>query len=121
MILFLDDSDLRIDAFKSRFPVAEIVTTAAEAIAALARDADMVWESVWLDHDLMGSFMDERDPESGSEVVRWIIRHQPTIVDIYVHTWNPVAGEHMVIDLKGAGYVVHRWPFDTTMLFTEGK
>lgn len=116
-ILFLDDSALRIDAFRTRFPEAEIVETADAAIEALSRDPNYVWAAVWLDHDLTGELMDERDPESGSQVVRWIVRHQPTIVEIYVHTWNPVAGMHMVADLMGAGYVVHRWPFDTTLLF----
>lgn len=118
MILFLDDSDERIRIFKARFPDAQIVRTASEAIDALASNADFVWESVWLDHDLGGHhFQDSADPESGFEVVRWIISKQPTIVDIYVHSWNPVAAALMVTELIGAGYNVHRWPFDSTLLF----
>lgn len=117
MILFLDDSAERVEAFRARFPQAIIVNTAAEAISALA-EGDVVWESVWLDHDLGGTaFQDSGDRESGYEVVRWIVASRPSIMEIYVHTWNPAAAPLMVADLQGAGYIVHRWPFDTSLLF----
>lgn len=119
MILFLDDSEARIDAFEQRFGDHDlmIARTAEEAVNLLEANQDGVWESVWLDHDLGKSMMGAADPRSGYEVVRWIIRHQPAISEIYVHSWNPVEAQNMVIDLVGAGYIVHRWPFDTSLLF----
>lgn len=121
MILFMDDSEFRIDLFRARFPSAVIVNTAEQAIE-LLRDDAVVWQSVWLDHDLGGTtFQDSDDRTSGYEVVRWIVAERPTIVEIFVHTWNPGAGELMVVDLQGAGYVVHRWPFDPTLLFAGAE
>jgi hypothetical protein len=117
MILFLDDSEQRIELFRACFPSAMIVNTAEQAIEHLRDDA-VVWSSVWLDHDLGGTtFQDSDDRESGYEVVRWILANRPTILEVYVHTWNPSAGANMVIDLQGAGYIVHRWPFDPNLLF----
>jgi hypothetical protein len=104
MILFLDDSEQRIELFRACFPSAMIVNTAEQAIEHLRDDAGT-------------TFQDSDDRESGYEVVRWILANRPTILEVYVHTWNPSAGANMVIDLQGAGYIVHRWPFDPNLLF----
>ena len=107
--LFLDDSDLRCRPYLSANPWATIARTAAEAIAALGREP---FDVVSLDHDLGGqAYVDSSEPETGMEVVRWIVANRPVIPSVIVHSLNEKAAERMVQALKEAGYAVVREPF----------
>lgn len=110
MILFLDDSPERCKKFRSRFPSATIVNTAAEAIIYL--DGCLPFDEVWLDHDLGGAeHVDGSRPDTGSEVVRWIIANQPEIGKVIIHSLNHDKACRMHNDLTAAGYSCSLIPF----------
>ena len=114
-ILFLDDSPERTKVFKSKIPSAITVATAAECIQYLADSMKLgwsAWEWVFLDHDLGGSeFADSSQPDTGMEVVRWIVANQPVIKTIVVHSVNAAASLEMTRTLREAGYQVLCIPF----------
>ncbi len=114
-ILFLDDCPERTKVFLSSVPSAITVMTAQEAIAMLLEAANLSWASwnyVFLDHDLGGKeAANSADPDTGMEVVRWIIANRPKIDRIIVHTLNKSAGQQMASKLHDAGYWVLWVPF----------
>jgi CheY-like chemotaxis protein len=110
-ILFLDDSEERIEQAKEIYSGAElvIVRTAPEAIQQLFHGP---WDVVSLDHDLGGEVLVDSDREDcGMEVVRWIIKNKPPLKIITIHSWNIPAGKRMAEDLQKAGYYAHIHPF----------
>jgi hypothetical protein len=93
--LFLDDSEPRIARFLREFPGSTIVRSAEEAKSLLALQD---WDEVWLDHDLGGErFVDPARPDSGSEVVRWILKVSPPVKRFIVHTCNEAAARSVEI------------------------
>jgi hypothetical protein len=115
-VLFLDDDARRIESFRRRVPRAVTVETAEECIARLedgARDpARPAWDLVFLDHDLGGEFFVESErPDTGMEVVRWVLVHRPRVGKFVVHTHNLPAGDEMERLLVEAGYDAIRIPF----------
>jgi hypothetical protein len=85
------------------------VTTAKAAIVNLIEED---WDWVFLDHDLGGKeAADPADPDTGMEVVRWIIDNHPNIGKIIVHSLNKSAGQLMASKLHDAGYWVLWVPF----------
>lgn len=109
-ILFLDDCPYRCKAFRSRVPSAVIVNTARACIEMLAKN--ITWDEVHLDHDLGGiTYADQGDPETGSEVVRYMMLNPGIASTVIVHSHNGVAAPVMVENLKAAGYYVLRIPF----------
>ena len=105
-LLFLDDDAQRRARFVSQFPHAETVETAHECIEALASRA---WDEVWLDHDLGGQvYVSTAEENTGSGVVRWIIKNQPAVGNFIVHSLNYAAAQRMIDDLYDAGYKVTR-------------
>lgn len=108
-ILFLDDNPTRIKDFKSRFPAATIVTTAADAIAEMQRSE---FDVVSLDHDLDGQ--ENADPagdNTGSAVVRWMQANRPKVGRVMVHSLNAGAAVAMVDGLRASGITAQRSPF----------
>jgi CheY-like chemotaxis protein len=115
-VLFLDDSIERTKQFRSLNPSATCVETAAEAIDLLSKS---VWDGVFLDHDLGGeAYVDSELPNTGMEVVRWIVANKPFISWIVIHTLNSDAGNRMEGALRDAGYTVIRRPFAWTRSYT---
>jgi DNA-binding NtrC family response regulator len=111
--LFLDDSHERHEAAKKYFGEywgdVTWCWTAQEAIQALQTKPHNV---VFLDHDLGGEqFVDSRNPNTGMEVVRWIIANKPVIDTIVVHSWNIPASKVMCSALQEAGYSASHTPF----------
>jgi len=110
VILFLDDDAERRRRFLSRNPTALVYESARGTIRRLS--ADEHWSLVSLDHDLGGEVMaDSAGPDTGMEVVRWIVANRPIIDRIICHTFNPVAGPAMVTALREAGYDAAWEPF----------
>lgn len=104
-IIFLDDSDSRCAAFRSKVPPSDIVHTAAECIALIKASPDISW--LFLDHDLGGEVLVNSDREDcGMEVVRFLCENDrsATITNIVVHSHNIVAAEQMHEKLIRAGY-----------------
>ncbi|MFA5344815.1 MAG: cyclic-phosphate processing receiver domain-containing protein [Candidatus Omnitrophota bacterium] len=114
-ILFLDDCPERTKVFRSAVPSAITVATAVDCINFLSDGENLgwvKWDWVFLDHDLGGKeAANSADPDTGMEVVRWIIEHKPKIDKIIVHTLNKAAGQQMVSKLHDAGYWVLWVPF----------
>lgn len=109
-VLFLDDNPDRINKFTRHVPTAHIATDAQEMIELL--EATPEADFVFLDHDLGGQeFVDTRDTNTGSEVVRWIKRNRPQVGQFVVHSLNHPAGRRMEDDLRGMGYAVVKVPF----------
>ena len=112
-ILFLDDDENRIEAFKKKTSPGWDITitkTAKETIDVLKNNNS--WNYVFLDHDLGGQvFVDSDREDCGMEVVRWITRNRPEIELIIVHSWNEPASKRMISDLEMAGYNVVYSPF----------
>jgi len=113
-VLFVDDSEKRIQRFKEKADDSFNVIyakTAQDAIQALEKEA--LFNTVHLDHDLGGKqFQSSLEENCGMAVVRWIINNRPHIIHIFVHTWNIPAGREMVAKLKDAGYTVTFRPFE---------
>ena len=108
--LFLDDNVVRQQRFAREFPHATIVATADEAIALLKTRTFAV---VHLDHDLGDEvFVDSNRPDTGMEVVRWMVQHRPVVSIVVVHTLNDEAAPVMVESLRNAGYDAKWMPFD---------
>lgn len=119
-VLFLDDMQVRIDSFKQKCPDAVIVEDAESCIQELKENK---YDMVFLDHDLGGEiYVDEKEKNTGSEVVRFILKEKIEIPQIVVHSHNPDASKNMHKDLKNAGYEVHLipfWLFDSHLNFQE--
>jgi CheY-like chemotaxis protein len=118
-ILFLDDDDRRCHIFRSNFPSADIVNTAEEAIAALEHGE---YDLICLDHDLGGEQMvNPRGKNTGSEVVRYMIKNPHPAKAIMIHTHNPPAGNQMVMALMRHYDGVYRHAFGPIMLMVTGE
>jgi CheY-like chemotaxis protein len=115
-IFILDDSPIRLAAFK-RHLNGEITTaqTASEAIQILSqRDFDYIY----LDHDLGGTppcyygvNCDPDHPNTGSEVIRWMIQN-PKPYNVVIHTRNSVIAPKMAKNLLTIkGVTVFEIPF----------
>ena len=109
--LFLDDNKERIKKIKNSVPYTiTIVTTTEACISKLEEDE---WDLVFLDHDLNGEvYVDSGRKDCGMEVVRWIIKNQPIIRNIIIHTHNTEAGLLMLKQLQSAKYKANYIPFD---------
>lgn len=119
-ILFLDDSEERIETAVRHFRDEEvcITRTASGAIDLLGQEID--FDLVMLDHDLGGeAFVSSGREDCGMEVVRWIVKNKPKIERIVVHSWNSPAAEGMVGTLRMAGYHVAYKPFSTPSVMLE--
>jgi hypothetical protein len=105
-ILVLDDFDKRLDKAEEKYQgIGELylVKTAEDAITQL--DAMDGWYIVSLDHDLGGEvFVDSSREDCGMEVVRWIVKHNPEIDFIKIHTANHLTAPEMIKSLRDAGY-----------------
>ena len=100
-VLFLDDFPERSAEFLAVVPHGHWVETAADCIARLAEG----WDIVFLDHDLGGEiFVDPRQEDTGSGVVRWVVANRPAVGRFVVHSLNEAAAVQMVADLRAAGY-----------------
>ena len=112
-ILFLDDDLKRCASFKSSVPSAKIVTNVEDCIAEFERDKDAEWDIVLLDHDLNEeTYVNPKSVNCGMEVVRWIIKNEPIIFRIIIHSYNTEAAEMMRKALKKAKYKVDCVPFN---------
>jgi len=118
-ILILEDDPRRMEIFVAKLtPKHSIywVDTADAAIKALAKDK---FDVVFLDHDLggeppmfYGQNCDISDPNTGSEVVRWMVKDDYTDSPVViVHSINTPAAENMEHKLTYAGFENHRIPF----------
>jgi CheY-like chemotaxis protein len=113
-ILVLDDFDVRLMYARKKYrDVGELylVKTAEDAILQLK--AMNEWGIVSLDHDLGGEvFVDSDREDCGMEVVRWIVKNNPAIRRINIHTANHMAAPQMIASLIHAGYEVGRDSLD---------
>jgi CheY-like chemotaxis protein len=114
-ILVLDDSQERLDIFKSNIETnlkidnVDYVKTSDEAIELLKNNND--YEIVFLDHDLGGLQMEWQEENCGMNVVDWIISNSYTKNCVYViHSFNYPRGLEMYSRLKDAGYNVAHSP-----------
>jgi hypothetical protein len=110
MIIFLDDNKERSHWFRSEVPSAIIAETAEAAIKSIETQQHVNW--LFLDHDLGGEeYINEKRPDTGMEVVKWIIQNKPSIGFIVIHSCNAYAAKIMMEDLNTAGYAATRVPF----------
>lgn len=106
-ILILEDCPERMQIFNMTLAGRhEIVhmETAASCIACLD---STTFDAIFLDHDLGGQQMvDTKDTNTGSEVVRHLIRGMGAWcgIPIIIHSGNSVAAKRMYDDLLNAGY-----------------
>lgn len=113
-ILVLEDDPIRIRTFRFKMdPGYDVmyVTTAQGAIDLLTENQ---FDVIFLDHDLDGEeFVDMKNINTGSEVVRWLRAHGTTNDPyIVVHSLNSPAAENMAEGLKTAGFnFIYRIPF----------
>lgn len=107
-VLFLDDNHARLAHARELAFGCVCVETADETIQKLSERS---WRIVSLDHDLGGeTYVDPRDPNTGSAVVRWIMANKPTVGEFIVHSMNTPAANIMVSNLRRAGYVANYVP-----------
>ena len=113
LILFLDDSQQRVNAALDHFAEEDIVIAQSSWVAIeYLRLAEEPWDLVMLDHDLGNHvFQNSLEVNTGMEVVRYIERIRPAIKKIVVHSWNPGAAKEMVQRLLKIGYPTTYEPF----------
>lgn len=112
-ILFLDD-DLRRRKIASReLRVGNALCIVEDANQAILSLTEMgPFDEVYLDHDLGGEiFVGSELPDTGMEVVRWIVEHKPEIGKVIVHSLNEVGADMMATFLRDAGYIVEKIGF----------
>ncbi len=112
-VLILEDSKERQKKFRSNLPFATIVETAEQCIQELQK-ATEPWDYVFLDHDLgfvcnNGETVElqhqnQNDTNTGSEVVRWLVKNRVGIKKIIIHSLNYDAAHEMFLKLSDAGY-----------------
>ena len=119
-VLVLEDSEERITWFRSKFPSAEIVNTADEAIRLLS---EAPYDVIFLDHDLAPLHYEGYNPindeSSGRKVTRWIIATDTQkSARFVVHSLNAPGAAAMVETLHLSGRRVEWVPF-TVLLQLE--
>jgi hypothetical protein len=109
-ILLLEDDFNRIKVFKTLDPTITVTNTANDCIEQLKNGGK--WDILYLDHDLGGEiYVDTSNPNTGSEVARWL-SNNPTELDcIFIHSYNYPAVQHMTALLREYGYIVSLRPF----------
>lgn len=108
-IFILEDDPSRISWFASTYKTALISDNAEGAKRILE---GRKWDIVFLDHDLGGKvFVNEKDTNTGSEVVRWVIENKVEIDRIIIHSLNWAASKNMLYSLREAGYIAVKIPF----------
>jgi ActR/RegA family two-component response regulator len=108
-VLILDDNEERMKRFKRYFlemddkkPYVDYVYTAQECIEKLKQHD---YYLACFDHDLGDRVnVPTNDPNTGSEVVRWMWENKPNIEHVIVHSCNEYASKGMVIDLQRMDY-----------------
>lgn len=104
-IFILDDMQERHDAYREKFPDAEIVSTfdAKEAIASLSNDLD--YNLICLDHDLgLRIFVDTNDENTGSAVAKFLADKEIKC-PIIIHSLNYWGAKNMMGYLPKAKYM----------------
>jgi CheY-like chemotaxis protein len=103
-ILVLEDDLYRIDTFTRLYPEVVITTEAKDCIKKLKEMKSI--DILFLDHDLGGKiYVNESLENTGSGVVRWIVKNKPEIDQIIIHSYNISASVSMYYKLLDAGYV----------------
>lgn len=105
-IMILDDSPLRLNAFCRRFGSkydVRVASTAKDAIELLDNE---YFDIIYLDHDLggkppeyYGQDCDPQHPNTGSEVIRWMIKN-PRAYNVVVHSRNSAVVPGMISNLQ---------------------
>jgi CheY-like chemotaxis protein len=112
-LLVVEDTERRVDYFKSQLPSDWRLVWARSGGAALAivkRDTPTTYTALMLDHDL-----DDQSPTNvstnGQKVVKAIIDQVETDRPVLVHSMNIIGAPKMVEMLEGAGFTVTRIPY----------
>ena len=112
-IIFLDDDPRRQRAVKSILPRVVQVYTAQEAIDTIRKTQTI--ECLFLDHDLGGEIMvDSTQENTGANVARWLVsesKNLEKIMNIIIHSCNPVGAENMYQKLSPKFNNVYIMPF----------
>ena len=114
-ILIVEDTQYRIDWFSAHFSgpwMDNCLTVCTDAAGAINQLSEHVFDLVLLDHDLSGRmWVPPEDPDTGSEVVRYLVKNKQPIPLIIVHSHNEPRALEMTAALMNAGYAVCRTPF----------
>lgn len=114
-ILILEDDPRRVEVFESKLGDKHKLTCVDTAQAAIELLEKEKYDVVFLDHDLGGeTFVDPHDPNTGSEVVRWMVTpdnlcHIKGQV-IIIHSMNFPAAQSMKASLEDARFSVEHSP-----------
>ena len=112
-VLVLEDSEERITWFRSKFPAADIIKTADEAIHLLGTAP---YDVVFLDHDLAAlhyeGYSPIADENSGRKVTRWLMTtDKQKSARFIVHSLNAPGAAAMVETLHLSGRRTEWIPF----------
>jgi CheY-like chemotaxis protein len=118
-IFVLDDSPLRLAAFRRHFEREHDAQTAQTAKAAIELLSLQDFDLIFLDHDLggkppeyYGQDCDPSHPNTGSEVIRWM-QSNPKPRNVVVHSRNSIVVVGMIEKLQTIeGTACQSIPFD---------
>jgi hypothetical protein len=113
-ILFLDDSEERINRFKAKFvhDYISISRTASEAISLLEKNS---FDILFLDHDLGGKIYCPSDEVSGYAVAEYVatkMNKNKLPSKIVIHSYNPSGAKNMLAILHKNGIQAIYEPFN---------
>jgi hypothetical protein len=113
MILFLDDCPARCRWAHENLNGDEMLMlafNAETAIGVMEKCKDI--STAFLNHDPGGTaYQPHWEKNSGSEVVRWVMKNKPSVGRFVVHSMDTPAANRMVSALQRAGYDACYVPF----------
>ncbi len=110
-IFIVEDDKERIEIFKEKFAHIEeaelfITTTASEAKKVLKENKDVMWDMMFLDHDLGGRvYVESADQNTGYQVAKFIRDNDIKYYNIVTHTLNPMGAVNIQGILKDCNHI----------------
>lgn len=115
-VLFLDDMPHRHESFDEHFGDGSNDITHVETVEeSINKLESCVYDAIFLDHDLGGTYYAPSDDKSGYAVAEWIannVKHKPIII---IHSMNPAGSIRMYNVMKERGFNPILTPFTCLM------
>ena len=112
MKIFIVEDDLtRIETFKEKFEHIEeaelfIATTAGKARRILEENKDVMWDMIFLDHDLGGRvYVESADPNTGYQVAKYIRDNKIQYYNAITHSMNSMGAQNIMNVLENCNHI----------------
>jgi len=110
-IFIVEDDESRIEIFKEKFediPEAElfIANTADEGKKILEENKGVMWDMIFLDHDLGDRvYVESADPNTGWQVAKYIRDNGIKYYNVITHSLNTMGAKSIQSMLEGCNHI----------------